>query len=398
MNILYIHQYFKTPEQPGGTRSYWFARELVNRGHNVTMITSKSSQSENVINKKVDGINVFYLKNPYKFSMGVFRRMISFVRFAFKSSRFALKQKKIDLVIATSTPLTVGIPALLCKWMKGVNYVFEVRDLWPEVPIQMGGMTNPIMCRIAKGLEKKIYKNAKHIIALSPGMKKGVTETGIPKEKVSMIPNMSKVDKFWRREKNVDAANNYGISLNKFNVIHFGAMGLANGLEYMIDAAEISQKNSENDICYILLGDGSQKDKLLNEAEKRKLRNVKFIPRQPMDVVSEIVNLCDASFVPFKNLPVLWTNSPNKLFDSLSAGIPIIVNSPGWTKDMVKKNKCGAYVNPEKPQELVDLLCNWKNNPQLVKKMGDASRNLAETVYDKSILCRKFIEVINSKI
>jgi len=228
--ILYIHQYFKTPEEPGGTRSYWFSIELIKNGYDVIMITSRPKQKKLIEKQVIDGIEVIYIKNFYSNNMGILRRMIAFFNFMIKSAWIALFQRDIHLVFATSTPLTVGIPALLMRWIRRVPYVFEVRDLWPEVPIQMGALKNPLLRKLALMLEKTIYHNAIHIIALSPGMKDGVINKGIEASKVSIIPNMSKIDKFWQRTKNKLIAEKFNIDLKKMNVIHFGAMGKANGL------------------------------------------------------------------------------------------------------------------------------------------------------------------------
>ncbi len=396
--IVYIHQYFKTPSEPGGTRSYWFSKALKDHGFDVTVITSRTEQKKIIERKRIDGIHIIYIKNAYSNEMSILRRLLSFINFMILSSWVALRQQNIELTIATSTPLTIGIPALFLKWFKKIPYVFEVRDLWPEVPIQMGGLKNPMMKKMALYLEKLIYRNARHIIGLSPGMKNGILERGVEEKKVSMIPNMSKIDKFWKREKNTEIAEIYKIDLNKFNLIHFGSMGRANGLEYIIYAAEALHNDGVKDVSFIFMGKGAIKKKLVRMVEEKALSNVIFIDAQPMEVVSEIVNLCDVSIVPFTNLPILQTNSPNKLFDSLSAGIPIIVNSAGWTKDLVEDNKCGAFVDPEKPEELVEKIKEWKDCPDLIDAMGREARKLAEDHYDKSILSKKFISVIKANL
>lgn len=393
MKILYIHQYFLTPVEPGGTRSYWLAQELLNKGHEVIMLTSSSKFEEKIRIDMIDGIKVIYLKEEYDQNMSIARRLKAFVSFMYKASRIGLQQNDIDLVIATSTPLTVGIPALILKWLKKVPYVFEVRDLWPEVPIQMGAFKSPLIVKPTRWFEKTIYKNAEHVIALSPGMQDGMIKY-IPKEKTSMIPNMAKMDEFWPREKNRKLEQKLGLKPNAFKVIHFGSLGLANGAETIIESAKLLKDDSS--VEFLFVGGGSTEDKLIEECQKYQLNNVKFLGRFPMKEMSEIVNLSDVSMVSFKDLPILYTNSPNKLFDSLSAGKPIIVNSAGWTKAMVEDYKCGYYVNPNKPQELVDKILFLKEHPEVVIEMGQNSRTLAETVYDKSILCKQFVEVIET--
>ncbi|WP_277632265.1 glycosyltransferase family 4 protein [Avrilella dinanensis] len=393
MNILYIHQYFKTPKEPGGTRSYWIAQELIKNGHQVTMITADPQATQKRKEVIIDGIKVIYLQETYSQNMSISTRLKAFLGFVWKSISEARKHKDIDLVIATSTPLTVGITALYMKWFKKTPYIFEVRDLWPEVPIQMGAFKSPLIVKPTRWFEKTIYKNAEHVIALSPGMQDGVIKY-IPKGKTTMIPNMAKMDEFSPREKNMVLAQKLGLKPDSFKIVHFGSLGIANGAHTIIASAKL-MKDVE-DVEFLFVGGGATEKALQSEVNKHQLDNVKFLGRFPMKEVSEIVNFCDVSMVSFLDLPILYTNSPNKLFDSLSAGKPIIVNSAGWTKDMVEENNCGYYVNPNKPQELVDKVLFLKQHPEIVKEMGQKSRYLAETVYDKSILCKQFVDTVQN--
>ena len=211
-----------------------------------------------------------------------------------------------------------------------------------------------------------------------------------------MIPNMSKPDKFFPHEPNMEIARQFGVDLKKFNVIHFGSMGVANGLTYIVDTAKILQDKGINDVNFIFMGVGATEPKLKKMVEELKLQNVQFLGNHPMATLTEVVNLCDASVTSFLNLPILKTNSPNKLFDSLSAGKPIIVNSSGWTKDLVEKERCGFYVDPEKPEELAEQLCLYKDNKELLKLWGENARRLSVEVFDKSILSAKVADVIEA--
>lgn len=392
MNIIYLHQYFITPSEPGGTRSYWIARELIKNGHQVTIITSSSTIEEKSKQIEVDGIKVIYIKEEYEQGMNLIKRLKAFLSFAIKSTVVSFKQQDIDFVIATSTPLTIGIPAILLKWFKKTPFIFEVRDLWPEVPIQMGAIKNKIIVLLTRFFEKTIYKNANFVVALSPCMQNGVIKY-IPIEKTVMIPNMAKIDKFWPRESNINLMQELRLSENTFKVIHFGALGLANGIDKVLDTIELM--NNDSTVEFIFIGGGSTEKQLQARCGKKGLKNVKFLGSFPMDKTSEIVNLCDVSLVSFKDLPILYTNSPNKLFDSLSAGKPIIVNSAGWTKDLVEQYNCGLYVNPNKPQELVKSIKYLQKNHEIRLQMGLNSRKLAEEKYDKAILSKQFLEVVN---
>ena len=214
-----------------------------------------------------------------------------------------------------------------------------------------------------------------------------------------MIPNMSKIDLYYPREKHCSDFLKYGIDENCFNVVHAGAMGVANDLMFVIRTAEYLQYTLNNSkINFIIVGDGATKEQLEDYVNKKKLLNVKFLGHWGTADTSLILNCCDISLVCFKNLPILYTNSPNKLFDSLSAGKPIVVNSAGWTKDLVEQNSCGFYVHPEKPDEFAIKLINISNNRDLLEEYANNARNLAVRKYDKSILTEQFLQVIEHTI
>ena len=395
MKILYIHQYFVTPSEPGGTRSYWIAKELVKRGHHVTMVTSTNRNHPEASRIDIDGIDVLYVKNPgYNNYMSALKKVWSFVAFIRNAIKAASKEKNVDIVFATSTPLTIGAVALYLKRRKKWKYVFEVRDLWPEFPIEIGAIKNKLAIKFLRKFEKRIYDKSEHVVALSPGMKEGVMKAGTPEEKVSMIPNMAKPDKFFSHEPNQEIANQFGIDLTKFNVIHFGSMGRANGLQYIIEAAKCLKDAGDDDVRFIFMGSGATEPIIKKLSEDYCLNNVSFLGSHKMDVVAEVVNCSDASITTFLNLPVLKTNSPNKLFDSLSAGKPIIVNSAGWTKEMVEKDDCGFYVDVERPEELAEKLLFYKDDKETLARWGKNARKLSLEVYDKDILAGKVADVL----
>ena len=396
MKILYIHQYFVTPEEHGTSRSYWFAKKLIENGFNVTMVTATNEyKHREACRENIDGIDVIYVQNDYSQYYSRVKKVYSFLKFIFQAVNAARKEKDVDLVYATSTPLTVGFIALILKRIKKWRYVFEVRDLWPEFPIQVGAIKNKYLISYLRYVEKKIYNKAEHIVALSPGMRDGVLACGTPKEKVTVITNMSKGDLFYPREKTDEQFKKYGIDKMKFNVVHAGSMGVANGLMYIMETAKVL-KDDMNDctINFLLLGEGSTKPQLMKFAEKYSLDNVRFIGEYNTYGTSEILNCSDASIVSFMNLPILYTNSPNKLFDSLSAGKPIIVNSAGWTKELVEKYMCGFYVDPENPRDFAEKIITLSKNKDLQQQYGENARKLSLEEFDKSILTNRFLDVI----
>lgn len=403
--IFYINQYFRKPTEPGITRSYWIAQKLIEEGYEVTMLAHRNTLLEHVQGivprfeiVDVDGIRVIYLRNQYSNEMGICARAWAFLSFMFRSIWWTLKEMNVDLVIATSTPLTVAAPALFRKWFRKTPFIFEVRDLWPDVPIQMGAIKNNILISLLKKLEIITYHNAEHVVALSPGMQDGVVQH-IQKERTSMIPNMAKMDQFWPRAKDEQLMVDLGFKQESFKLIHFGAMGRVNGLDYVIDAARIIKNENIQDIEILLIGHGANKARFEKMKEEEGLTCLHVMARKPMREISEIVNFCDASYIGLSpDYPILKHNSSNKFFDSLSAGKPIIVNYDGWMLDILREHNAGISVDPYNPEILVESLIKLKEDDELAYRMGENARALAETVYDKSILCGEFVQVVNRVI
>lgn len=268
--------------------------------------------------------------------------------------------------------------------------------MWPEFPIQMGVIRNRLLIKILRGFERRIYERSECVVALSEGMRDGVIAAGTSEERVVTIPNMSKPNEFFPREVSREVANRFNIDTTKFNIIHFGAMGVANGLEYVVRSAKVLMDRGVRDVSFLLLGDGAARPKLQQFVDEHRLDNVLFLGEHKMAVVSEVVNCCDLSVTSFLDLPILYTNSPNKLFDSLSAGIPIVVNSAGWTKDLVESCVCGFYVDPRDPEDFADKIMAVKADRELLRSWGESSRRLALSRFDREILSKKMVDVVEA--
>jgi len=210
MKILYLHQYFVPPDSPGGTRSYEFARRLARRGHEVTVVTSCAAMKPDfadptrVTHREFDGIELIILPVAYGNEMSFTRRLAAFGQFAIQAAREILRERA-DVIFATSTPLTIAIPGLLGRYARDTPVVFEVRDLWPELPIAIGALDNPVAQTLARGLEWAAYHGASEIVALSPGVADGVARQGIPRDRITVIPNSCDTDDFAVRPAAIDA-------------------------------------------------------------------------------------------------------------------------------------------------------------------------------------------------
>ena len=405
MHILYLHQYFATRNGSTGTRSYEFARHLVNKRHRVTMMTSGLANREFPVSKgdqyaefETEGINIVAIAAGYNdpnvgTGLSGRRRMLQFHHFAKLAGLVGRILPKPDVVLATHTPLTIGLAALALRRAFDVPFVFEVRDLWPDALVNVGALKNPLAIWWLRRMAKKIYAGADHIIALSPGMKEGIVRAGVPTEKVTMIPNACDLDLFRPDLDGSPARKRLGLN-GQFTAIYFGAMGFANGLEYAIEAARILAERGRDHIALVLLGDGGQKAELEKLARDYELKNVVFCdPVAGKAEVARIVSGCQACLTLFRaSRENTW--SPNKLFDSLAAGKPVLINVAGWLGETIENNHCGRCLDPGRPQELADALEELADNPERCRRMGENARALAERRFARGLLADRFERVL----
>lgn len=389
MKVLILHQYFNTPETGGPLRSYYLAKALVEKGMTTAMITTHNG---NDFRKEIiEGIEVHYLPIPYSNSFGFFKRITSFLKFVLSIVREAGKFKEYDVCYAISTPLTIGLAARWIKWRHKIPYFFEVGDLWPEAPIQIGVIKNPLLKRVLYALEKSIYKRSKSVVALSESIKKAI-EKKVPGKTIHVISNMADVDYYKPTAKDPVLEKKFNVQDKKV-VSYIGTFGLANGLEQMLACAE-SVKNNP-DIHFILCGDGAMRSNLLQFADEGKLTNVSFIPTQDRKGVNEVLNVTDAAFISYQPLPVLETGSPNKYFDALAAGKMIVINFGGWIKDEIEANNCGVFINPNKAEEFKTRVLPILQNKDELLGYQQAARNLAEQKHSRELLSASFVELFN---
>jgi glycosyltransferase involved in cell wall biosynthesis len=400
MRVLYIHQYFCTRAGRSGTRSYEFARDLVRRGHRVTMLTSTSDLSDVTLAPgqavgriDIGGIDVVAVQVEYSQHMSVAQRLWSFMRFMVLSAWIAGRERGHDVVIATSTPLTVGVPGLVASLVHRIPLVFEVRDLWPEAPIQMGLLRNPVLIAALRTFERLVYRRSAHVIALSPGMRDGVLRAGTPAHKISVIPNCSDLDLFQPGDPDPALVAQFGLE-GRFVVGYAGSMGEANDVEVLLEAAQ--QLRDRPEIRFLLVGQGKQAAALEACVRERGLDNIQFGGSLPRQDVARVLRVFDVALVLFKNLPVLAHNSPNKLFDALAAGCPVIVNSNGWTRELVEAHGVGRYAQPGSGASLADEIVWLCERPAARAEMRRAARRLAEADFDRLQLAAEFEAVLRN--
>jgi glycosyltransferase involved in cell wall biosynthesis len=401
MKITYLHQYFNTPDMSGSTRSYEMARRLVMMGHEVNLITSLRAKDSrrNWFQTTEAGISVHWLPVPYSNSMGYLERMKAFFSFAILSAQRAALIDT-DVVFASSTPLTIALPAVYSSRKQKVPLVFEVRDLWPEMPIAVGALKNPFLIYAAKKLESWAYGNSSAIVALSPGMKKGVLKSFAQSSRVCVIPNGSDTSDF---ACNYHDAFVFRTSrdwlLDKPLLLYAGAFGLINGVEYLVHLAR-ALLDIDSDIRILLVGSGREYDQIIRLSCGVGVLNRNLFIESPIPKCDVPAMFSAATMISnlVIDLPQARINSANKFFDALAAGKPVFLNHGGWMRDLIVDYSCGisAWRTPldEVATELDKCMhdCNW------LATSGRSALNLAQLYFDRNILSSQLEQVLVSTV
>lgn len=392
MKIVYFYQYFSTPKGSWGTRVYEFAKEWVEQGHEVTVVTSVYSKSDLKSERLIEdqyfeGIHVKVINVRIDNKQSFVKRILSFIQYSILSSYYALILPA-DVVIASSGPITIGLPGLLARYIRGRKLVFETRDLWPEGAIELGFIKNSLMKRFAFWFEKICYKASSYIVTLSPGMTQNIKRR-FKIDNIVDVTNAANIELF-----SVPKDFSTGQFIPKSYAIYTGNIGMVNNSFWLYEAAKELQKMGRDDIKIVLIGEGQQREELEELAQKEQVSNFIRLNLMPKNDLVAYVQNAIVSLVPLKGSPVLDTSSPNKFFESLAAGVPVIQNTQGWMKDFLEEHNVGFTLNPNDPKQLADTLVLMKDNKAETEELGRRSLEVAKQYFDKDYLANKMLKVL----
>lgn len=373
---------------------YENARRWVQRGDKVTVVTSVYDKSDlrptKLIERfDVDGIEVIVLNIRLSNKHGVLMRLYTFAAYAMLASWYALRHPS-DVVVASSGPITVGLPALVARHIGRRPFVFEVRDLWPEGAIQLGFLRSKWSIRLARWFERRCYRAASAVVALSPGQADWVG-TVSPSTRIITVPNASDtqlVESAGRLEDMPVWASEKSI------ILYAGTLGLIHGCKHILDAASEVQRRGRTDIMFVLIGDGNERDELEATAQSLGLTNVRFMGLQSKENVMRWLQEAVCTLFTVKDVPFLSTASPNKVFDSFAAGIPVIQTTQGWIRDLFEKENCGYNVPAADAPAMADAICHLVDDTNLRDEMGRNARRVAEEQFDRDLLAERMRRVL----
>jgi glycosyltransferase involved in cell wall biosynthesis len=408
MNIWIFNHYAITPDLPGGTRHYDFAKELVKRGHEVAIFASgfsylqhkelKLASKEKFKVENVGGVNFVWIKT-FPYQSNDWRRiinMVSYMNQAYwlgrKISNLNRGVSKPDIIIGSSVHLLAVLTAYQLSKYHKAEFVMEVRDLWPQTLVDMGRYKeNNLIIKILRCLEVYLYARAKKIIVLLPLLQEYITSLKVKQSKIAWIPNGVDLERFKYFEQKADTS--------KFKVMYLGAHGEANALNTIIDAAKITQDRGYKNIKYILIGDGSKKKELIARKNKLNIETVDFCPAVEKNYVSDVLHLADSLVFHLKKTEVFkYGISSNKLFDYMMSGKPLIfaVNTEG---NLIKEVKNGISIPPENPELMAEAVIKlYQMSPGEREAMGQKGSEYVKKYHNISVLVDKLEGVIKEVI
>jgi len=371
MHILFLTDNFPPEGNAPATRTFEHAREWVNKGHKVTVITCAPNFPEGKVfegyknkwlsKQKIEGINAWRVKTYITANEGFIKRTIDFISFMVSSLFFGLFTRKVDVVIGTSPQFFTVISAWALAKYKRVPFVFELRDIWPASITAVGAMKGNWIIKILEKLELFLYRQADLIISVTNSFKLELQNRGVSARKIKVVLNGVDLSKYKPLpEKDKAFSEKYGLQ-SKFVAGYIGTHGLAHSLDSIIEAAELLK--AEDDVRILFVGGGADRERLEKLVEIRDLSNVVMIPRQPKENMQKIWSLCDVSLVSLKDTPLFSKVIPSKIFESMAMKLPIIISVPeGESTEIVRKEKLGFIIPPENPDRLAEALLNIKND------------------------------------
>lgn len=398
MNALLIHQAFAAHADPGGTRHYELARHCAAQGITWTIITSpvdylSGKKKELPAAAEEKGIRVIRAGMPATLHANFLLRVFAFIAYMVSSFWRGVRVKKIDLVMGTTPPIFQAASAALVAAIRRKPFLLEVRDLWPEFAVDMGVLKHPVLIYFSRRLERWLYRRADHIVVNSPAYRPYLREKGVPDEKITLIPNGVDAAMFTPEAPWPPAFPEP--DRKRYHVAYTGALGPANDIDSLIAAAE--RLTADPGIHFWLVGDGKERTRLERLVQEKKLHNVTFTGAVPKTAMPGILQRMDLCVAILKNIPMFKTTYPNKVFDYMAAGKPILLAIDGVIREVIEDAECGLFTPPGDAEALVLAVLDFKDNPETGRRMGKQARAWVSEHFDRGrqgdLFCRLLREM-----
>jgi glycosyltransferase involved in cell wall biosynthesis len=402
MKILFLTQYCPPEVGAPQNRIFEFAKHMKSFGHEVTILTAlpnypkgeifEGYKNKKVVLEKIDDIKIVHTGIYVSKEKTFIKRLRNYLSFTFSSvfqgSKYIDNQ---DVIITESPPIFLGWSGYILSKRKKAKFVFNISDLWPESAVKLGVLHNKILITLSTWLEEFCYRKADAITGQTQGIVDNIVNRGFDKNKVHLITNGVDTEFFKKENRSEEFRKEIG-TYNKFAVVYAGIHGLAQGLEVIINCADILR--SYEQIQFVFVGDGPEKNKLITLAKEKQLKNVTFLPLHPKSDMPMIIASMDATIIPLKKLDIFKGALPSKMFESLSSELPIILSAEGEAERLINNAKGGIVVEPENSKQISDAVLKLYNDEQFRKDLGHNGRNFVIENYSRNNISKKLENIL----
>lgn len=405
MKILIFSQYYFPETGATSNRAYALAKVFLDEGHEVRVIAEKPNHPEGVfhpgyergffIDGEWGGVPVTWCWVYTRPVKGFLGRILFYLSYMVTAVLAVFRLKgKYDIVLATSPPLFVGVSGWAAARIKRARFVFDVRDLWPEVAVKMGELNNPKAIKVAESVERFLYRKADLITPVTESFLESIVAKGIPKERMVVVTNGTDPDIFLS-EHTPDLLRSRLDLPEGFIVSFIGNLGLAQGLLHIIEAAEAMEASGQHDVKFLFVGDGPRKAAVLEAAQKAGLTNIIFRERVTLPEAVEYMIASDALLVPLANDPIYAKFIPSKLFDSMAVARPVLLSVDGEARAILDQAQAGIWYPAEDAAGLVDAIETLRNHQDL-EALGQRGRDFVSAHYTRRAQALKMLKAFGA--
>lgn len=406
MRILFLSQYFPPEMGAPAARTYELARRWVAAGAEVTVITAIPNHPNGVIppayrharffEERIDGIRVLRTWIYAAANRGFWRRSLNYFSFMLSSLVQGLRRAGgADVVIATSPQFLVGISGWIASRLLQAPFVFEVRDLWPDSIAELGVLREGTCMRGLRRIEMGLYRQAACIVGVAHSTRDELVRRGIDAAKIVIIPNGADNQVFRDLEKYNGIRENLQLG-RKFVVSYVGTHGMAHGLETVLHCAD--RLRGHDDIAFLFVGDGAERERLVGLAESLRLDNVHFVGVQPRDKVPFYIATSDVSLVPLRRKRLFEKVLPSKLFEIMGCSRPVILGVEGEARRAVEESGAGICVEPEDPAALEHAILELYRDPERTAQLGRQGRSFVRRRFCRDRLAHAYLDALSDLV
>jgi glycosyltransferase involved in cell wall biosynthesis len=401
VHILFLTHYFPPEVNAPASRTYENAKSWVAAGHRITVVTCAPNHPKGVLysgyrnrwfaREQIDGIDVVRVKTYLSANAGFLSRIVNYLSYFLSVTCFSPLVGGVDVVVSTSPQFFCGLAGYPVSRLKRVPWVLEIRDLWPESIIAVGAMTNCFLIGLLEGIESFMYRKATRIVSVTDSFTTHIRQRNIPAERINVIKNGADLTRFVAGPRNNRFREELGVG-ERFVVSYVGTHGMAHGLGTLLESAELLRQRQ--DIVFLLVGDGAERESLLRERDQRGLTNVIMLDQQPKERMPEIVAASDACLVHLKKNDLFKTVIPSKIFEAMAMERPILLGVEGETQSIIEEGKCGLCFEPENPVQLASAVIRLADEPALGTRLGLSGREFVQRSFNRETLALRFLDLL----